>query len=552
MLLRKLKNCIFPLMKKSPHIGIILLVFTQFLLAIGNYQDYGLHWDDYSTRVIGANNALLANQRLDYFLISEDKVKELAESKMSRPDKSDYLSLDSLENYELSQYGAFFELVLMGIEWVSGLDSFHSIFYARHLTVHLFYLVGIVFFYFLLFQQFHNWKISLLGALILLLCPRIFAHSFFNTKDIPFLTACILATFSFFQLAKSPGYRNALLHAFFCAIAIDTRIIGLVFPGLSLVLYFNLMVGTKKWKYFLLQGGFYLLVTGLLVILFWPYLWQNPLGHILFTLESMSKYPWYGSLVFMGQLYQPIDFLPWYYFPVWFVISIPLFYFLGFFLFFVQLFRQSPNSLLVPGSPLQFQVFALALFFLPWGVAIIRQSVLLDDWRHFYFVYPFFVIMVITGFHWMKTRFSIADKLFYLGIAIPLIWIMFKMIQLHPYQYIYTNALVNKPIAEQFEVDYWGLSYKNGLEFLVQHEPKGLLKVAIAEEPGETNALVLKQTDRERINFVTLEEATYFMTAYREVLDRKDYLEKKGIRPDQELYQVKVGREVLLSVFKLK
>ena len=187
------------MLKTSPHLGLFFLILIQLFLAINVYTDYGWHWDDYSARVIGANNALLANQRLNYAILSEKNVEKLAFDKVDREDRSNYLDLESLENYELSQYGPFFELVLIGLEYVLGLESHYDIFYTRHLAVHLFFILALIFFYFLLFQQFKDWKISLLGTLILLLCPRIFAHSFFNTKDIPFLSICVLVTFSFFQ-----------------------------------------------------------------------------------------------------------------------------------------------------------------------------------------------------------------------------------------------------------------------------------------------------------------------------------------------------------------
>ena len=116
---------IFRLMlKQYPHIGIIILLFFQLILAIQIYTDFGLHWDDYSTRVIGANNALLANQRLNYVFASESTIENLVNRKVEQEDRSRYKELDSLENYELSQYGPFFELVLIGVDSFWDLKAF--------------------------------------------------------------------------------------------------------------------------------------------------------------------------------------------------------------------------------------------------------------------------------------------------------------------------------------------------------------------------------------------------------------------------------------------
>ena len=46
------------------------------------------------------------------------------------------------------------------------------------------------------------------------------------------------------------------------------------------------------------------------------------------------------------------------------------------------------------------------------------------------------------------------------------------MWQLHPYEYIYFNRLIGKGVAkasEYYETEYWGSSYKEGVEWLVNN-----------------------------------------------------------------------------------
>lgn len=57
------------------------------------------------------------------------------------------------------------------------------------------------------------------------------------------------------------------------------------------------------------------------------------------------------------------------------------------------------------------------------------------------------------------------------SVAITLV----DMEQLHPHQYIYFNRIFGKGVAEaakSFETDYWGNSYKEGVEWIV-HNYKG-------------------------------------------------------------------------------
>ena len=37
------------------------------------------------------------------------------------------------------------------------------------------------------------------------------------------------------------------------------------------------------------------------------------------------------------------------------------------------------------------------------------------------------------------------------------------MIKIHPYQYAYFNFLAGKDFNKKFEMDYWGLSYKENI-----------------------------------------------------------------------------------------
>ena len=51
---------------------------------------------------------------------------------------------------------------------------------------------------------------------------------------------------------------------------------------------------------------------------------------------------------------------------------------------------------------------------------------------------------------------------------------LFASIKLHPYQYIYYNSLVGgvNGAARQYELDYWGTSFKEAAEYLNRNAPK--------------------------------------------------------------------------------
>ena len=100
---------------------------------------------------------------------------------------------DALLRYEDRTYGVVFEALLLGAERVLGLQDSRSIYLLRHGLTHLLFLAGGLGGYALAFRLYRS-RVLALGALSLfLLYPRLYAHSFFNSKDLPFLSLFMLA-----------------------------------------------------------------------------------------------------------------------------------------------------------------------------------------------------------------------------------------------------------------------------------------------------------------------------------------------------------------------
>jgi hypothetical protein len=118
------------------------------------------------------------------------------------------------------------------------------------------------------------------------------------------------------------------------------------------------------------------------------------------------------------------------------------------------------------------------------------------------------------------------------------------MIKMHPHQQVFFNSLVGGESAEaMFERDYWGVSYRQGLEYLVRAQPEGEIRVWVENSPGIYNAAMLG-ADRERIRFVEeISKANYALTNYR--LTRQDW------REYEEVYVIRVGGRRIMGVYKV-
>ena len=118
------------------------------------------------------------------------------------------------------------------------------------------------------------------------------------------------------------------------------------------------------------------------------------------------------------------------------------------------------------------------------------------------------------------------------------------MVWNHPHQNVYFSVLNGDKIRSQFEQDYWGLSYRQGLLYILENDSRPKIKVVTAHAPGYLNTLLFEESQNQRIEFVPKQEqADYFLTEYR--WHPQDYPFQ-----DKEVYSIEVNGSKIMSVFK--
>ena len=498
------------------------------LLVVGLavYKNYGLTWDDLAQIEIGELN-------FKYAFLGDPALLAL---------KNRY-------------YGPLFEVLLYVV--TRSLPE-RQLFLTRHLLTFAAFYAGVVFLYLLTKRITKSWGAALFASLLLAATPPIFGHAFYNSKDIPFLAAFILAVYTLAGCLDHPAYRNVVLHALTSAALIALRTPGILVPVLTLGmmgLYLIFQPGSQGRGGWLARVLLYAALTGGLVVLFWPVLWHDPASEFINALQQMSKFPWDGGTVLYRGSFVDARSLPWHYIPVWMLITIPLPYLA---LAAVGGLKEGFGVLIRPGSLLAPEKRSFILLtvwlILPVLAVILFRSVLYDGWRQMFFVYPPLVIFAAQGARALFTvrnpkipaawHKAFAGLLAAAALAGPLCF----MVQNHPYENVYFNRLGGKDMARvkrHYELDYWGLSYKQGLEYLLANDPSETLKIYVFNRPGRINALILPADERKRLVYTdTPEEADYFLTNYRWHPQPYDY-------PD-EIYAIRVGNASILSVFRLR
>jgi hypothetical protein len=286
------------------------------------------------------------------------------------------------------------------------------------------------------------------------------------------------------------------------------------------------------------------------VVLLWPQIWDAPATRLVGAVARLGEarqinHPfalYRGSFV-------PVKGLPWHYLPTWIGITTPPFI-AAFFLVGLGLAVRA----FVRTSPFEPANRSILLFLLiavvPIGLVIVFRPVLYDGWRHFYFVYPSLVAMAMFGVRELGSHPRL--RRWARGMAlVGLAHCLFIVVAYHPHQQVYFNVLAPKDLERQFELDYWGLSFRDGLTEVLRREPVGTVTVAVSAVPGRLNALILPKEQRDRIRFRSVRRAEYFLSNHRRPEDHQRFLTRAAPYVN-EVYSVRAGGVHVLGVYKLR
>lgn len=479
------------------------LVLLLALLATGFalHRDYGVPWDE----PIQRNYGQLVSR---YVLQGDTRL-------FSDPNRV---------------YGPAHELALLAAERLLHARDTPDVFAVRHLFNFLVFVAGVGFLYRLGLKGLGSGTASLLVCLSLVLSPVLFGHAFYNSKDLPFLAFFLISACSLLSFLEGPRIASALRHALASAWLIAIRVPGVLIPALTVagVLYCALRAATtERRRNLLVHLGLYLVATTMLTWAFWPTLWRDPWTSFWNALQTMSRYPWEQNVLYRGRLV-PATQLPWHYAAVWIAITTPILYLAGFVLglpvVVTRVMREMRGPTTAGGI---YSLLVLSWLSLPLVSVVLLHSVMYDGGRQLFFVYPALLLISMEGFlaasraisqRWQQAGIRILAGV---GTALAVASVVDTgafMVEAHPHEHVFFNALVGGLPGARFryEMDYWGLSYRRGLEAIVKYDSDPAITVFAADPPGVWNAGTLPYPDRQRLVFVdSLDQAKYFLGAYR-------------------------------------
>jgi len=482
--------------------GLPAMCFLAFLaVGLALSGDYGVHLDERNNQSFGDQWGRFVARAAATGRVGATRVAPVGGERGAMPD-FDYC------------HGPFWEMALhFGRELLS-LDDPRGVLLFRHRANFLLFFCASLLFYLICARVFKDWRWGLLGWLMLILHPRIFAEAFYNTVDLAFLSFFIAGAYTLFRLLEKRDVPGALWHALTCAWLTDTRAAGLILPVVTLGLLalegLRAEAANERRRVWRL-GGVFTAAFVPAMIFFWPLLWRDTTANFIVSVRG-------GTFSGVAGMEREFGSGPLYN-AYWIGLTTPpvflLFFLVGAIALAAPLLWDARRAYARTREPL----IALLLGLIPLGASVLAGTTLYNGWRHHYFVYPFFVIVGVFGFtralEWSNKR----ARAVIVACALAGILATARFIAAnHPFQFSYANIFARWAGGETRDAvmkDYWAVSHRQALEFVLASDSRRPLRLSSSHFDDGYFEAIFPQETRELLHWVSpRERADYRISGY--------------------------------------
>ena len=440
----------------APHWGALLALALFLVAGLAVLDDYGTHRNEFVQR-----------------RIAEANLRYLADGDFGAFKSGLWVDSDEF-------YGMAFEAPLLLIERAFGIDDApRAVNLSRHLHSHLLFLAGGLVAYLLALRLFGSRLLALFAMGFFLLHPRLYGHSFFNSKDIPFLSMFVVALFLTHRAFRRDSIAAFALLGAAVGLLANLRIMGVILlaavPALR-ALDFALASGWAERKRVLLTTSVFALAGALTIYALLPYLWADPVERAVEWWTTFSNHPHKPTHLFRGTFYRSDDF-PFEYLPVWFSIASPPFALLlggvGISAILAAA-AMAPRKAMRTGG-LRFGLLLVGCFALPVFAVMLPGGNIYDGWRQMYFLWAPFALLAALGLRRLASALGGRARMAVYGAGgAGFAATVISITLIHPNEQAYFTFSVDRVAPEhlrsQYTMDNWaGIQMRQGLEWLLDH-----------------------------------------------------------------------------------
>jgi hypothetical protein len=224
---------------------------------------------------------------------------------------------------------------------------------------------------------------------------------------------------------------------------------------------------SKELLYSILKLIMTIVIAYALTVFIWPTLHKNPLTTYLKLFNYIKKFPQRIPLLFNDQEIDSLTIPKNYLYRI-LGLTIPAALLFGFFaglaMLAVRLFQRKFYS----------EVFLLFVGLFPVMYAVSSKIYLYSQWRHFLFLYPVLVGFVGFTIARLLVNTTFRKQLISLGVLLLMMsHPIYSIAKDHKYAYFCYNEFSGglKKTFTDYESDYWQMSLKPSVEWLMKNEP---------------------------------------------------------------------------------
>ncbi len=404
-------------------------------------------------------------------------------------------------------YGVAFEAPLLLAERALGLDDSHTAYLLRHGATHLFWLCGGFACFLLARRLFGDGPLALLAMLLFLLHPRLYAHAFFNSKDVPFLAMFMIALHLAHRAFEKDTVRAFVVLGMGTAVLTNLRVMGvMLFAAVLGMRALDLLHAAQRSerRRVLKTAGAFAAAGAATLYAISPHLWSDS-REFVEALRMFSGYPKFSWELFQGRFVHS-DALPWRYVPTWMAVTTPPFTLL---LGCVGVVGVAWRVAARPGralrnTPLRLECLAAACLTLSLLAVAALGANTYNGWRHLYFLHAPLALLAASGLRLPASRDAAwVRRGTYAAAGVAAVGILIGMARIHPFQHVYFNFLVDRTTPEhlraQYEMDYWMTARLGALRHLARTYPSTM--ICLPGGGGHDNHRLLSETQRKKIKF---------------------------------------------------
>ena len=371
-------------------------------------------------------------------------------------------------------HGAIFQAFCAFLGKVAGLAlptfDIKDFIVLKHFCVWLVFLIGTCGVYAIAERRLKSSLGGFLAAGMFFFSPRLFGNSFYNAKDLFFLSFFVVSVNFILLAAENRKISSIVWAALFTALSVGSRAIGIFSLFLAAFVWF-LTWRRDGWglrKLFGVIGGFVAL-TLLFIYAFFPILWHSPIREVHNMFSLMSHYSIHTDGSFLNGKFVRSSQDP-FYLLHWMVITLP-FTFIA-----ASLCGALPALALIAKRTCRLRLWKdqkelcdyvmFGLGFAPVLMFMIKPQWIYDGWRHFYFLVPFLSISAAVGIFNISSLFvctrtrHVAE--WYLGIPVVLESII-GIVNFFPYPNCYFNTSAGHNLTSRYDVDIQGTARYDAL-----------------------------------------------------------------------------------------